>query len=120
MAEARRIAGSFGGAEIENSIAKVIRAMPFPPLNSMLGPTGRLGSRSTASTSLSTAPAIFARSRRSSIAVGPRWMRHEIHTGYLFTTMATNAIIIEPVFFWPAGLAHRCTNPRSSRHTSRG
>jgi D-lactate dehydrogenase (cytochrome) len=38
MSAIRAVAARFGGAEIENSIAKVIRAMPFPPPNSILGP----------------------------------------------------------------------------------
>ena len=31
LAAVRRIAAEFGGQEIENTIAKVIRAQPFPP-----------------------------------------------------------------------------------------
>ena len=103
MAEARRIAAQFGGVEIENSIAKVIRAMPFPPLNSMLGPTGEAWIPVHGVTSLSTAPAIFGEIQALYESRRAEMDRHEIHTGYLFTTMSTNAIIIEPVFFWPAG-----------------
>lgn len=103
MAETRRICAAGGGTEIENTIAKVIRAMPFPPLNSMLGPTGEAWVPSHCVSSLSTAPAIFAEiqavyeSRRAEMDAA------EIHTGFLFTTMSSNAIVIEPVFFWPQG-----------------
>ena len=52
---------------------------------------------------LSTAPAIFAEIEALYAARKTEMEAHEISTGYLFTTMATNAIIIEPVFFWPTG-----------------
>lgn len=103
MAEARRICVAAGGSEIENTIAKVIRAMPFPPLNSMLGPTGEAWVPCHGVASLSTAPAILAEilalydRRRAEMDAA------EVHTGFLFTTMASNAIVIEPVFFWPQG-----------------
>ena len=103
MAEARRICAAAGGSEIENTIAKVIRAMPFPPLNSMLGPTGEAWVPCHGVASLSTAPDILA----DILAVYDRRRAEmdaaEVHTGFLFTTMASNAIVIEPVFFWPQG-----------------
>ena len=34
------IAERFGGRAIENSIPKIMRANPFPPVNSMVGPEG--------------------------------------------------------------------------------
>ncbi|APG61660.1 hypothetical protein LPB140_01070 [Sphingorhabdus lutea] len=40
IAAARAIAQKYGGAEVENSIPKIIRANPFGPLNSILGPQG--------------------------------------------------------------------------------
>lgn len=103
MAEVRRIAAAFGGTEIENTIAKVIRAMPFPPLNSMLGPTGEAWVPIHGVASLSTAPAILAQIQAVYERRKAEMEAQDVHTGFLFTTMATNAIIIEPVFFWPQG-----------------
>ncbi|MBB5687709.1 FAD-binding oxidoreductase [Sphingobium boeckii] len=103
MAEARQIAAVFGGAEIENSIAKVIRAMPFPPLNSMLGPTGEAWVPVHGVCSLSTSPAIFGEIQRLYERRDADMKAQDIHVGFLFTTMASNAIVIEPVFFWPQG-----------------
>lgn len=103
MAEARRIAAAFGGSEIENSIAKIIRAMPFPPLNSMVGPTGEAWVPVHGVCSLSTAPAIFAEIQALYASRKAEMDAAEIQTGFLFTTMATNGLIIEPVFFWPQG-----------------
>lgn len=103
MAEARRIATQFGGHEIENSIAKIIRAMPFPPLNSMLGPTGEAWVPVHGSCSLSNAPRIFSEIQALYASRKAEMERHEVHTGFLFTNMSSNAIVIEPVFFWPQG-----------------
>lgn len=103
MAEARRVARAFGGTEIENSIAKIIRANPFPPLNSMLGPTGEAWIPVHGVCPLSTAPGIFTEIRQFYAENAALFAEHDIHTGFLFTSMATNGLIIEPVFFWPTG-----------------
>lgn len=103
MAATRRIATEFGGAEIENSIAKVIRAMPFPALNSMVGPTGEAWVPVHGVCSLSTSPKIFAEIQALYERRKAEMDAHELHTGFLFTTMASNAIVIEPVIFWPHG-----------------
>ncbi|MET0363669.1 MAG: FAD-binding oxidoreductase [Sphingobium sp.] len=103
MAEARRIAAQFGGTEIENSIAKIIRAMPFPPLNSMLGPTGEAWIPVHGVTSLSTAPKIFEEIMALYASRKAEMEAQDIHHGFLFSTMSSNAVIIEPVFFWPHG-----------------
>ena len=103
MAEARRIAASFEGAEIENTIARVIRSMPFPPLNSMLGPTGEAWAPVHGQVSLSNAPAMFDDIQAMLAARASDFEREGISTGYLFSSLSTNAIIIEPVFYWPHG-----------------
>lgn len=103
MAATRKIAAQFGGAEIENSIAKVIRAMPFPALNSMVGPTGEAWVPVHGVCSLSTSPKIFAEIQELYARRKAEMDAHELHTGFLFTTMASNAIVIEPVIFWPHG-----------------
>lgn len=103
IAATRKIAAQFGGAEIENSIAKVIRAMPFPALNSMVGPTGEAWVPVHGVCSLSTSPKIFAEIQELYARRKAEMDAHELHTGFLFTTMASNAIVIEPVIFWPHG-----------------
>lgn len=103
MATAREIAKRFNGAEIENTIAKVIRAMPFPPPNSILGPEGESWVPVHGHASLSNAPAMFAEIRGYFESMQSEFDRLGIHTGFLFSSLATNAITIEPVFFWPEG-----------------
>jgi FAD/FMN-containing dehydrogenase len=101
LAAARRIAATEGGVEIENTIAKVIRAVPFPPLNSVLGPAGERWAPVHGLVPLSQAPAIFAELQIFFAARAGQFAEAGISTGYLFTGVSTNALIIEPVFYWP-------------------
>lgn len=103
IAEVRRIATSSGGREIENSIAKILRSMPFPPLNSMVGPTGEAWVPIHCVTSLSNAPKIFDEIQSVYTKHAEEMASHEVQTGFLFTSMSSNALIVEPVFFWPQG-----------------
>jgi FAD/FMN-containing dehydrogenase len=98
---ARAIAAAQGGREIENTIAKVIRANPFPPLNSMLGPEGERWAPVHGVVSLSQGPALFAAIQALFAEMAPAFEQQGVYTGYLFTAMSTNALIIEPVFYWP-------------------
>jgi hypothetical protein len=98
---ARAIAKAGGGHEIENTIAKVIRANPFPPLNSILGPEGERWAPVHGIASLSQAPVLFEAVEALFAEMAPAFERHGIYTGYLFTSLSTNALIIEPVFYWP-------------------
>ncbi len=101
IAEIKKIALAQNGREIENSIARLIRVTPFPPLNSILGPAGERWAPVHGVASLAAAPAvleevqgIFAEKKTALDAAG-------VYGGYLFTSMSTNALIIEPVFYWP-------------------
>jgi FAD/FMN-containing dehydrogenase len=98
---ARAIAKAHAGREIENTIAKVIRANPFPPLNSILGPEGERWAPIHGIVSLSQAPVLFAQIEAMFAAMTPRFEDLGIYIGYLFTSLSTNALIIEPVFYWP-------------------
>ena len=101
VAEARRIALAEGGQEIENTIARVIRAQPFPPLNSVLGPEGERWAPIHGHAALSQAPAVFTALQAVFAGFADPFAKAGISTGYLFTHLETNAITIEPVFYWP-------------------
>jgi D-lactate dehydrogenase (cytochrome) len=103
MATARAIAKRFGGAEIENSIAKILRAMPFPAPNSILGPQGESWAPVHGHVSLSNAPAMFADIQTMFATHATEIEKYDVHIGFLFTSLSTNAITIEPVFYWPHG-----------------
>ncbi len=101
IAEARRIATRFGGTEIENTIAKVIRAQPFPALNSVLGPRGERWVPIHGIASLSAAADVFDEIEAVFAAMSAEFRQHGVSVGYLFTSLSTNALIVEPVFYWP-------------------
>jgi hypothetical protein len=101
LATARAIAAAGGGREIENTIAKVIRANPFPPLNSILGPEGERWAPVHGVASLTQAPVLFAQVETLFAEMAPEFESHGIYVGYLFTSLSTNALIVEPVFYWP-------------------
>ena len=101
IAEMRRIAVSHGGHEIENTIARMIRAMPFPALNSILGPEGEAWAPVHGMVSLSQAPALFGALQSLFARFVEGFEREGVFTGYLFTSVSTNALTIEPVFYWP-------------------
>jgi D-lactate dehydrogenase (cytochrome) len=101
LAEARRIATAAGGSEIANTIAKVIRAQPFPPANSILGPDGERWLPIHGQVPLSTAAAVLQELQQVFADMADEFRQQGIHTGFLFTSMSTNAVILEPVLYWP-------------------
>lgn len=107
----RSICVAAGGREIENSIPKISRAVPFPPLNSMVGPGGErwlpvhgLVPHSMARATFEQLEALFERNADAMRA-------HDILHGYMFTYVGTSCFVIEPVFYWPDELnaLHRNT-----------
>lgn len=103
IAAMRAIAARFDGVEIENTIAKVIRANPFPPPNSILGPEGEHWAPVHGHVSLSNAPKMLTEIEAYLTEMTPRFEELGIFTGFLFTSLSTNALTLEPVFFWPEG-----------------
>ncbi len=101
IAEARRIALAHGGAETENTIPKIIRANPFGPLNSMLGPEGErwapvhgIVAHSRAVACYEAILALFAARQAEMEALG-------IHSGTLITALGGQGTLIEPCLYWP-------------------
>ncbi len=101
IAEARRIALAHGGAETENTIPKIIRANPFGPLNSMLGPEGErwapvhgIVAHSRAVECYEAILALFTARQVEMEALG-------VHTGTLVTALGGQGTLIEPCLYWP-------------------
>jgi FAD/FMN-containing dehydrogenase len=101
LAEARRIVAEYQGREIENSIARLIRVTPFPPLNSILGPSGERWAPVHGIASLGKAPDVLDDVVAVFAEMAPELEAAGVSAGYLFTSLSTNALIIEPVFYWP-------------------
>lgn len=101
MAAIRAIALSAGGRQVENTIPKVLRANPFPPVNSMLGPSGErwvpvhgIVRHSQALGAIAAVVALYERH-------AAEMERHGVGAGYMFLTIGTTGFLIEPVFYWP-------------------
>jgi FAD/FMN-containing dehydrogenase len=99
-----RIAGAAGGSPVENSIPKILRANPFPPVNSMVGPDGERWVPVHGFLPHSRLPegwrrigALFEARERDMDALG-------IGAGAMFAGVSRSACLIEPVFFWPDAL----------------
>ena len=101
IGQAKKIAAASNGREIENSIARLIRVTPFPPLNSILGPAGERWAPIHGIASLAAAPTVLAAVEAAFAEMKPALDAHNVTLGYLFTSLSTNALIIEPVFYWP-------------------
>ncbi len=101
---ARRIAAGEGGRELPDTIPKVLRANPFGPVNSMVGPEGErwvpvhgIFPHSQAVDAMGAVRDLFA-SREQTLA------EQEIGVGHLLATISTHCTVLEPVFFWPDAL----------------
>ncbi|MFN3371041.1 MAG: FAD-binding oxidoreductase [Sphingomonadaceae bacterium] len=97
----RAICRAAGGTEVENSIPKVLRANPFPPVNSMLGPSGErwvpvhgILRASAAQSAYAAIEALHARHAQAMADLG-------VTTGALFLALGPAAVLIEPVYYWP-------------------
>lgn len=97
----RAICRAAGGTEVENSIPKVLRANPFPPVNSMLGPSGErwvpvhgILRASAAQAAWAAIEALHARHAQAMADLG-------VTTGALFLALGPAAVLIEPVYYWP-------------------
>ena len=101
LARARKMALANGATETENTIPKIIRANPFGPLNSMLGPEGQrwapihgLVPHSKAVACYDVIKALFAEHSEEMDRLG-------IFTGTLVSGVSGSGVIIEPCLYWP-------------------
>lgn len=95
------IVANLGGKEIENSIPKIIRANPFGPMNSILGPQGERWAPIHGIVPVSEGPATWADIEAGFDAMSDELDKHDILAGFLITSLGTTGYLIEPVFLWP-------------------
>lgn len=101
MAAIEAIVREAGGSVVENSIPKILRANPFPPPNSMLGPEGERWvpvhgflPHSKLIAAWDALQDLFAEHREDMARLG-------VETGALIAATGRSSCLIEPVFFWP-------------------
>lgn len=104
MAAIEKIAGEAGGRAIENTIPKILRSNPFPPVNSMVGPDGERWvpvhgflPHSRLVESWEAIQALYADHREAMASLG-------VEAGAMLAAASPQACLIEPVFFWPDAL----------------
>lgn len=111
LERARVIALKHRATETENTIPKIIRANPFGPLNSMLGPEGQrwapvhgLLPHSKAVQCYAAIEALLAEHKAEMDALG-------VFTGTLVSAVSGSGTIIEPCLYWPdaSNILHRDT-----------
>ncbi len=104
IAEITRLVEAAGGRAVENSIPKILRANPFPPVNSMVGPNGERWvpvhgflPHSQLVAGWQAVEAIYA-------AHHDAMQAHGVEAGAMLAAVSPQACLIEPVFFWPEAL----------------
>jgi len=95
------IVAKAGGRPVENTIPKVLRANPFPPVNSMLGPEGERWVPVHGVVRHSQAAETVARITALYDAHAAEMERLEIGAGYMFLTVGRSGFLVEPVFYFP-------------------
>jgi FAD/FMN-containing dehydrogenase len=95
------IAAEHGGTPVENTIPKILRANPFPPVNSMVGPEGErwvavhgILPHSRLIEGWDRLQALMAENAQALETEG-------VTTGAMFMAVNRSSCLIEPVFFWP-------------------
>ncbi|MEE4349049.1 MAG: FAD-binding oxidoreductase [Pacificimonas sp.] len=101
IAAARAIVKTYGGREVENTIPKIIRANPFGPLNSILGPDGERWAPIHGLLSHSQAIACFKAFLSLFAEHDDAMTAEDIHYGTLVAAVGGAGIVIEPCLYWP-------------------
>jgi FAD/FMN-containing dehydrogenase len=104
MREIERIMVAAGGRIVENTIPKILRANPFPPVNSMVGPAGERWVPIHGIVRHSRAAETIARISALYEANAAEMERLSVGAGYMFLTIARTGLLIEPVFYFPGAL----------------
>lgn len=101
IARARDIAAKYGGREVENTIPKMVRANPFGPLNSILGPDGQRWAPVHGLLSHEEAPR-FYRALDDMFEQRRAEMEEQgISCGILIAAVGGAGLVVEPCLYWP-------------------
>ncbi|MEP2990517.1 MAG: FAD-binding oxidoreductase [Parasphingorhabdus sp.] len=101
LERARKLALANGATETENTIPKIIRANPFGPLNSMLGPEGQRWAPVHGLLSHSKAVGCYKALKELEVKYASEMADHGIFTGTLVSAVSGSGAIIEPCLYWP-------------------
>ena len=119
MAEIARIVRAHGGSEVEHTIPKILRANPFPPPNSMLGPGGERWVPVHGFLPHSRLAEGWQALQALWDANAAEMARLKVETGALIAAVGRNACLIEPVFYWPGAQNPLHRNAIEADHLAR-
>lgn len=100
IALVKRVCGEFG-AEIPNSVAEVVRAMPFAPFHNTIGPKGERWLPCHAQLAHDKAVPFHHALQALFAEEAEAMARHGIVCGGMFMAVGTTAFVYEPAFYWP-------------------
>ncbi len=113
------IVAEHGGRVVENTIPKVLRSNPFPPVNSMVGPEGErwvpvhgVVAHSRALATIDAIDALFEAHATDMERLG-------VGAGYMFLPVGRTGFLIEPVFFWPDAMEELHRRSLTPAHLAR-
>ncbi len=98
---AREIVKMYGGREVENTIPKIIRANPFGPLNSILGPDGERWAPIHGLVPHGRSAECFAAFEKLFADHAEEMERLGVHYGTLIAAIGGAGMVIEPCLYWP-------------------
>lgn len=98
------IVAQLGGHAIENTIPKIMRANPFPPVNSMVGPEGERWVPVHGFLPHSRLVEAWDRIQGLFAANQEEMDAHGVAAGAMLAAVSRSTCLIEPVFFWPDAL----------------
>lgn len=104
MADIERIVAGAGGRTIENTIPKILRANPFPPVNSMVGPAGERWVPVHGFVRQSRLVETWAAIQALYAENAAEMSSHGVEAGAMLAAVSPQACLIEPVFLWPEAL----------------
>jgi FAD/FMN-containing dehydrogenase len=88
------------GAETANTLPAVVYALPFAPLYNILGPRGERWVPLHGILPFSRVPEFHADLLGLHARHAAAMAQHEVRSGAMFMSVATNAFLYEPVFYW--------------------
>ena len=100
LAACRDIARRHGGVELPDSIPKVVRAQPFPPLDDVVGAEGERWAALNAKIAHSDAPALVAAAEALLASHAAAMERQGIRVSRLMIAVSNHAFSYEPVLHW--------------------
>ena len=104
LATINALVADAGGKAIENTIPKILRANPFPPVNSMVGPEGERWVPVHGFLPHSRLVAAWEGVQALFAANAEEMAREGVAAGAMLAAVSRSTCLVEPVFFWPDAL----------------